>query len=70
MDWLQYDEVKSRVSYVEGHENYELVSVNNQVTERSIEDLGGATSTGEFGSLLKELFEPRTAAVFIWALSS
>ncbi|MCB1021516.1 MAG: hypothetical protein H6509_15635 [Bryobacterales bacterium] len=70
MDWLQYDEVKSRVSYVEGHENYELVSVNNQVTERSIEDLGGATSTGEFGSLLKELFEPRTAAVFNWARHS
>jgi hypothetical protein len=70
MDWLQYDEVKSRVSYVEGHENYELVSVNNQVTERSFEDLGGATSTGEFGSLLKALFEPRTAASFTWARHS
>ncbi len=70
MDWLQYDEVKARVSYVEGHENYELVSVNNQVSERSFEDLGGATSTGEFGSLLKELFEPRTAARFHWARHS
>lgn len=70
MDWLQYDEVKSRVSYVEGHENYELVSVNNQVTERSMDELGGATSTGEFGSLLKELFEPRTAAQFSWARHS
>ena len=70
MDWLKYDEVKSRVSYVEGHENYELVSVNNQVSERSFDDLGGATSTGEFGSLLRELFEPRTAAVFTWARHS
>jgi hypothetical protein len=70
MDWLQYDEVKSRVSYVEGHENYELVSVNNKVSERSYEELGGATSTGEFGSLLKGLFEPRTAAVFTWARHS
>jgi hypothetical protein len=70
MDWLQYDEVKSRVSYVEGHENYELVSVNNQVTERGMDELGGATSTGEFGSLLKELFEPRTAAQFSWARHS
>lgn len=70
MDWLQYDEVKSRVSYVEGHEDYELVSVNNQVTERSFEDLGGATSTGEFGSLLKALFAPRTAAQFAWARHS
>jgi hypothetical protein len=70
MDWLKYDEVKSRVSYVEGHENYELVSVNNQVTERSFEDLGGATSTGEFGSLLRELYEEKTAAVFSWARHS
>jgi hypothetical protein len=70
MDWLQYDEVKSRVSYVEGHENYELVSVNNKVSERSFDELGGATSTGEFGSLLKELYEPRTAAVFTWARHS
>jgi hypothetical protein len=70
MDWLKYDEVKSRVSYVEGHEDYELVSVNNKMTDRSLEEIGGATSTGEFGSLLKELFEPRTAAVFQWARHS
>jgi hypothetical protein len=70
MDWLKYDEVKTRVSYVEGAENYEVVSVNNQVTDKGMHDLGGATSTGEFGSLLRELFEPRTAASFTWARHS
>ena len=70
MDWLQYDEVKARVSYVEGNENYELVSVNNQVTERSFDELGGVTSRNEFGSMLKELFSPRTDAQFSWARHS
>jgi hypothetical protein len=70
MDWLKYDEVKTRVSYVEGSENYEVVSVNNQITNKSMHDLGGATSTGEFGSLLRELFEPRTDAKFTWARHS
>ena len=70
MDWLKYDEVKTRVSYVGGSEDYEVVSVNNQITEKSMLDLGGASSTGEFGSLLRELFEPRTDARFTWARHS
>ena len=70
MDWLKYDEVKTRVAYVDGSENYEVVSVNNQVTNKGMHDLGGASSTGEFGSLLRELFEPRTDARFTWARHS
>jgi hypothetical protein len=66
MDWLKYDEVKTRVSYVDQRENYEVVSINNQLTSKSIEDLGGAVSTGEFGSLLAEVFAPGTAAEFYW----
>lgn len=70
MDWLKYDEVKTRVSYVEGSENYEVVTVNNQLTNKNMHELGGATSTGEFGSLLRELFEERTDARFTWARHS
>jgi hypothetical protein len=29
-------------------------------------NVGGATSTGEFGSLLRDIFEPRTHARFAW----
>ena len=67
MDWLKYDEVKTRVSYVDQHENYELISVNNKVTDKHFDDIGGATSTGEFGSILAEIFSPDTAAEFHWA---
>ena len=70
MDWFKADEVKTRVSYFDGHENYEVVSVNNQVTNKGMHDLGGATSTGEFGSMLKDLFSVRTDAIFTWARHS
>lgn len=70
MDWLKHDEVKTRVSYFEGHENYEVISVNNRLTNRTVEELGGATSTGEFGSMLAELFSPKTDTQFRWARHS
>ena len=53
-----------------GSENYELVSVNNRVVNRPMEEVGGATSTGEFGSMLRELFEPKSGAMFSWARHS
>ncbi len=70
MDWLKYDEVKARVGYFEGRENYELVSINNKLTDKSFDDIGGASSTGEFGSMLASLFAPETDATFSWARHS
>ena len=71
MDWLKYDEVKTRVAYLDGSEDYELISVDNRMAEgKTLDDIGGATSTGEFGSLLAELFSPRTDARFTWARHS
>jgi len=71
MDWLRQDEIKTRVSYFESTENYEVLSVNDKVvTDRSMHELGGATSTGEFGSMLAELFSPETATNFRWARHS
>lgn len=70
MDWLKQDEVKTRVSYFDHHENYEVISVNNQITNVQMHDLGGTTSTGEFGSMLAQLFDPKTDAQFDWARHS
>jgi hypothetical protein len=64
--WYKYDEIKARVSYFEQKEDYKVISVNEQMTNRSYESLGGAISTGEFGSVLAELFAPETAAEFTW----
>ena len=71
MDWLKQDEIKTRVSYVENKENYEVLSVNNRVVNnRGMFELGGANSTGEFGSMLAEMFEPNTGTRFRWARHS
>lgn len=66
MDWIKYDEIKTRLSYFEQREDYKVISVNERLTNRSYDSLGGATSTGEFGSMLAELFAPETRAEFEW----
>lgn len=70
MDWLKHDEIKTRVSYVDGREDYEMLSVNDMVTSKGFAELGGTTSTGEFGTILDSLFAEATAADFRWARHS
>lgn len=60
-DWRLKDTVTAKLSYSDGHENYQTVLVNNgrQAVARemrSMEQLGGAVSTGEFGSMMKDIF--------------
>ena len=63
--WINMDTVVAKVSYTEGHENYEVKLVNNTMVEnKTMESLNGAISTGEFGSVMEKLFEPRTGAEF------
>jgi hypothetical protein len=65
--WQLMDTVTERLSYVERRENYQVVLVNNRVTTGvSHEQLGGTTSSGEFGTLLRDLFEPEVRAEFGW----
>ena len=70
MDWLKHDEIKTRVSYFDGREDYETLTVNDVVTTRGFEQLGGTTSTGEFGTILDSLFSTKTNAKFRWARHS
>jgi len=65
--WRQQDVILERLSYFEQHEDYKVVLVNNRPMDIPHEKLGGATSSGEFGSILKEIFEPRTETEFNWA---
>jgi hypothetical protein len=61
------DVILERLSYFEQHEDYKVVLVNNRPMDIAHEKLGGATSSGEFGSILKEIFDPKTHAEFGWA---
>jgi hypothetical protein len=61
--------ILAKVSYNQGRENYKVYSVNGQYSEVSLEQAassGGAISNGEFGSMMRELFEDKSAAEFGW----
>src|ERR1035437_2873002 len=60
------DTLTSRLSYFEQKEDKKLVLINNSLTAQDYKTLGGSTSTGEFGSLLREVFEYSTQARFEW----
>jgi hypothetical protein len=60
------DTVTARLSYNEGREDYKVYLVNDRVVNTSIDKLGGAVSTGEFGSLMKDVFDPASQADFGW----
>lgn len=64
--WRSQDVITERLSYFEKHEDYKVVLYNNQPVEIAHERLGGVTSSGEFGSLLREIFEKETDTQFEW----
>ncbi len=64
--WVQVDLLTLRLSYFDQKEEYKLILHNNSPTTQDYKSVGGATSTGEFGSLLRDIFEPRTHARFEW----
>jgi hypothetical protein len=64
--WVQVDLLTIRLSYFDQKEEYKLIMHNNNPTQEDFKNVGGATSTGEFGSMLRDIFEPRTHARFAW----
>ena len=64
--WYHADTITARLSY-NGFENYEVILHNNQpVTNAKMEQFGGTTSEGEFGSMMKEIFERDSHTDFSW----
>src|SRR5689334_435855 len=64
--WQSLDTLTIKLSYFEQKEDYKLILVNNNVTTQDFRTIGGATSTGDFGSLMRDVFEPSTLARFDW----
>jgi hypothetical protein len=60
--------ILARVSYNEGQEKYNVYSQYGHLVNTDMQGIrgGGATSTGEFGSLMREIFEPKSDAEFGW----
>ncbi|HVW86682.1 MAG TPA: hypothetical protein VHB50_18480, partial [Bryobacteraceae bacterium] len=65
--WSQTDRLAEKLSFVDHHENYELISHNeNALFGKTWESVGGALSRGEWASLLQAIFDPGTDTDFRW----
>ncbi len=64
--WNVVDVVGAEVIYEDGKESYRNVTINGKASKKSPEE-SGAWSTGEFGTILAEVFSPGTAAAFKYA---
>jgi hypothetical protein len=58
------DVITTEVVYENNKEDYRNITINGKKTNKSMEESGGAWSTGEFGTILINLFSPATAAQF------
>lgn len=63
-NWRPLDVVTMEVVYDKGKENYRKVAINGKATTKPLSEIGGAYSTGEFGTMLIDLFSPASAAEF------
>jgi hypothetical protein len=61
--WHAVDVISVDVVYEGGKEKYEHLAINGKASKKSPEE-SGAWSTGEFGTVLADLFSPATAAKF------
>jgi hypothetical protein len=65
--WRKGDVIKSKLSYNGKQEKYDIMLINDQsVMGKTMESLGGTTSTGEFATMLRSIFEPMSQAGFHW----
>jgi hypothetical protein len=64
--WQQQDVITAKLSFFEQKEDYKVILVNNRYVNTTLDKIGGSTSTGEFGSWLKQVFEPKSYGQFRW----
>jgi len=64
--WVSADTITAKLSYFQRKEEKKVLFVNNQYKDIDWEKLGGASSTGEFGDMLREILERDTEATFQW----
>jgi hypothetical protein len=64
-DWRLQDKLEIEVSYrAKTGEQFKLTRYNDKPTQMTYDQLKGATSTGEFGSILEAVFSPNSQAEF------
>ena len=66
--WRVADTIMEQLTYVDGKENYKVKVINDRLITDNIQhdQLGGANSSGEFGSILHTIFDPKMQTDFGW----
>lgn len=64
--WRALDTLQIRLSFFQKKEQYKVVLMNNTLVNKDYSEMGGSKSFGEFGSMLRAIFEPETDARFEW----
>jgi hypothetical protein len=64
--WEPIDVIVERLTYFDHREQYDVLTLDGQPANIAHERLRGASSSGEFGSLMKAIFSPETKTEFEW----
>ena len=68
--WRRRDRISAEVLYVDGKESYRNIRRNGKRLKRGSPQSTGAWSTGEFGTLMQDLFSQTTDAEFEYGMLS
>jgi hypothetical protein len=63
-DKIPLDLVSAEIIYEDRQESYRNVKIDNRPTDKPLQEIDGSWSTGEFASILLELFHPDTHTQF------
>jgi len=64
--WKLRDTLNVDLTYFKQLENYKLVAINSRATDTPFKSLEGQVTEGEFGSMLREVFDPASKSDFVW----
>jgi hypothetical protein len=64
--WRPIDIIVERLTYFDRKEDYQVVELNGRPADVPHNRLNGASSSGEFGSVMKGIFAPDTETQFTW----
>jgi|KBSSwiStaDraftv2_1062776.scaffolds.fasta_scaffold22516_3 hypothetical protein len=64
--WKSLDVHVLEVTFLDGGDVPKLISINGKATSKTLNDVGGFTSSGDFGRTLHMIFNPKSDAKFRW----
>ena len=64
--WRAIDLIVERLTYFDHREVYKVMTLNGQPANIAHDQLRGASSSGEYGSIVRSIFLPQTETEFAW----